>query len=206
MWFPMNIGEIQVARKFALGIAIALGILVFAVTNSQYPSGGRMHELIEWVGIVLIVFCILGRTWASLYIGGRKIDQLVTVGPYSITRNPLYFFSMVGAAGCGAQLGSITVGLIWGILTWICFHVVARMEERLLAERFGQTFIDYTRSVPRFVPNPRLWRDEATLTVKPPRVLQTFADASVFLLAIPLAEGFEWLQDLGILPVLLKLP
>ena len=39
--------------------------------------------MIEWAGIVLIVACILGRTWASLYIGGRKIDALVMDGPYS---------------------------------------------------------------------------------------------------------------------------
>ena len=202
----MNIGQVQVVRKITIGIAITLSILVFAVTNSYYPSGGRMHELIEWVGIVLIFFCILGRTWAALYIGGRKIDHLVTIGPYSVTRNPLYFFSIVGAAGCGAQLGSVTVGFIWGALTWICFYVVVRMEERMLTERYKETFIDYAKSVPRFLPNPRLWRDEETLTISPPRVLQTFADASVFLLAIPLAEGLESLQEIGVLPVLLQLP
>jgi protein-S-isoprenylcysteine O-methyltransferase Ste14 len=201
----MNIGEVQVARKIALGIAIALSVFVLAVTNSHYPSGGFVHETIEWIGIVLIVICILGRTWASLYIGGRKIDQLVTIGPYSVTRNPLYFFSVIGAAGCGAQLGSIAAGIISGALTWICFYYVVRMEERLLAGHYGQTFADYVKSVPRFIPNPRLWRDEATLTIKPPRVVQTFADASVFLLAVPVAEGFEYLQDLGILPVLLHL-
>jgi len=202
----MNIGEVQVARKVALGVAIALSVLIFAVSSSIYPGGGTMHELIEWVGVVLIVACILGRTWASLYIGGRKIDQFVTIGPYSITRNPLYFFSVIGAAGCGAQLGSVTVGFIWGAIAWICFHVVVRLEERLLLERFGAAYADYLRSVPRFVPNPKLWKDEATLTIQPPRVLQTFADATVFLLAIPLAEGFEWLQELGVLPTLLNLP
>ena len=34
----------------------------------------------------------------------------------------------------------------------------------------------------------------------------TFADAMLFLLSVPLAEGFEKLQELGILPVLLRLP
>jgi putative exporter of polyketide antibiotics len=58
----MNIGEVQVARKIAFGVAIAASILLFSVTSSLYPSGGRIHELIEWIGIVLIVICILGRT------------------------------------------------------------------------------------------------------------------------------------------------
>jgi len=53
---------------------------------------------------------------------------------------------------------------------------------------------------------PRLWRDEPTLTIIPPKVLRTFADAMVFLLTVPLAEGFEQLQNIGVLPVLLRLP
>ena len=202
----MNIGHVQVVRKIVLGFALTVGISLFAVTNSRYPSGGTVHEMIEWAGIVLIVICILGRTWASLYIGGRKNEQLVTIGPYSITRNPLYFFSVIGAAGFGAQLGSIAVAVVFAILTWLVFHLVIIQEERVLADHYGVVFADYVKAVPRFLPNTELWHDEPTLVIRPPRVLWTFADASVFLLSVPIAEGFEWLQDSGILPVLLVLP
>ena len=61
-------------------------------------------------------------------------------------------------------------------------------------------------TVPRFLPNPRLWRDAPTLTIMPPKMLRTFADAMVFLLTVPLAEAFEQLQNIGVLPVLLRLP
>ena len=33
----------------------------------------------------------------------------------------------------------------------------------------------------------------------------TFADALVFLLSVPLAEGFEYLQEIGAIPVLFHL-
>ena len=42
-----------------------------------------------------------------LYVGGRKNAELVTTGPYSMMRNPLYFFSLLGVAGVGAQTGSV---------------------------------------------------------------------------------------------------
>ena len=202
----MNIGAVQAIRKIVLFAAAGIGVFVFAVTNSRYPSGGTIHEMIEWIGIVLIVLCILGRTWASLYIGGRKIDELVTAGPYSVSRNPLYFFSILGAAGIGAQVGSITLALICGALAFAVFLVVVAQEEALLLDIYGKRYRGYMAKVPRFLPNISLWRDERTLTIRPPRVLTTFGDALMFLLAVPLAEGFEYLQEIGAIPVLLILP
>lgn len=201
----MSIATVQTIRKIVLWLAVIAGIFFFAVSTSRYPSDGTLHEMIEWTGIVLIVVCILGRTWASLYIGGRKIDQLVTIGPYSVTRNPLYFFSILGAIGVGMQVGSIVLGLICGALAATVFAVVVVQEEHLLAARYKKRYRDYLASVPRFIPDPRRWRDEKTLTIRPPRVLMTFADALVFLLSVPLAEGFEYLQEIGAIPVLFHL-
>jgi protein-S-isoprenylcysteine O-methyltransferase Ste14 len=205
-WEFMNIAEVQLVRKAVLGVAVLLGMLMFALTNSRHPVGSTAHEMIEWVGIVLIVICILGRTWCTLYIGGRKIDQFVTEGPYSVSRNPLYFFSILGAAGAGAQLGSVIPALIFGVLAWMVFHIVVLQEERLLADRYGSAFATYMATVPRFLPNPWLWRDAPSVTVLPPKMLRTFADAMFFLLSVPIAEGFEQLQSIGVLPVLFQLP
>lgn len=202
----MTIADVQNVRKLVLGIAMLIGVMVFAVTTSRDQSGPASHEAIEWIGIVAIVICILGRTWCSLYIGGRKIVQFVTDGPYSVSRNPLYFFSILGAAGAGAQLGSLVSAVLFGTLAWLVFHVVVLKEETVLAERYGVAYASYRATVPRFLPNPRLWRDAPTLTVMPAKVLGTFADAMLFLLAVPIAESFELLQNLGLLPVLLRLP
>lgn len=202
----MKIHIVQTIRKIVLYVVVAIGGFVFAVTTSTYPSGKTIHEMVEWLGIVLIVACILGRTWSSLYIGGRKIEEFVRTGPYSVMRNPLYFFSFLGAAGVGMQVGSVTLGLICAALAWLVFYGVVLQEEQVLADRYGQTYRDYLARVPRFVPKPSLWHDEPTLTIRPPRVLMTFADALVFLLAVPLAELFEHLQETGVIPVLLRLP
>jgi protein-S-isoprenylcysteine O-methyltransferase Ste14 len=202
----MNIADVQIVRKAVLGVGVFVGVLMFALTASRIENGRVSHEMIEWGGIILIVACILGRTWSSLYIGGRKIEQFVTNGPYSIMRNPLYFFSILGAMGAGAQLGSIVMALASGALAWGVFYVVVLQEERLLLNRYGAQFKAYMASVPRFLPNPRLWHDEPTLVVMPPKILRTFADAMLFLLAVPLSEGFEQLQSTGILPVLFHLP
>ena len=202
----MNITKVQTIRKIVLFAALVAAVFVFAVTDTVYPSGHWAHELIEWVGIVLIMICVMGRTWSSLYIAGRKGEKLVSDGPYSVTRNPLYVFSIIGAAGMGAQTGSIMVGLICGIIAWIVFFVVVTQEEKLLLSVHGKPYRDYIRRVPRFFPKWSLWKDVQTLTVLPSRIVRTFADALLFLLAVPIAEGFEYLQESGIIPVLMTLP
>jgi protein-S-isoprenylcysteine O-methyltransferase Ste14 len=202
----MKIHTVRTIRKIVLSIVAAIGVWAFAVTTSVHPAGETVHEMIEWLGIVLIVICILGRTWSSLYIGGRKIEELVQTGPYSVMRNPLYFFSFLGAAGIGMQVGGVVLGLICATLAVLVFYVVVRQEEEVLAQRYGRPYRDYLARVPRFLPKPSLWHDEPTLTIRPPRVLITFADAVLFLLAVPLAELFEHLQETGVIPVLLRLP
>lgn len=202
----MNIGTVQAIRKFVLLGFIAVGVFLFAVTDSATASGETIHEMIEWAGIVLIVVCILGRTWSSLYIGGRKIDTLVIRGPYSVMRNPLYFFSIIGAMGAGLQSGSLVLGLACGVLAWLVFLIVVQREERLLRGKHDESYVRYLASVPRFFPKPQLWHDDATLTIYPPRVLMTFTDAMVFLLAVPVAELFEKLREAGAIPTLLTLP
>ena len=150
--------------------------------------------------------CVLGRAWCSLYIGGRKKQEIVSSGPYSLCRNPLYVFSFVGAFGIGAQTGSLSVGASFAVACWVVFRIVAAREETFLQTAFGDAYRTYFARTPRFLPNPRLWRDEAELSVRPAFFLRTVRDGLVFLLALPVFEGLEHLQTLGWLDAVISLP
>lgn len=202
----MPISAVQLIRKVAFCVVVILGVLLFALGTCAYDHDQSFHRLIRWAGILAMVICVLGRTWCALYIGGRKIEHLVTSGPYSVSRNPLYLFSAVGAAGAGAQFGSVASALVFGLITFIIFHCVVLQEEKLLMQRHGQAFAAYCASVPRFLPDLRLWRDVPLLTVKPRNVAITFVDTLILMLTIPLADASEHLQRLGMLSVLIKLP
>ncbi|MDI1266494.1 MAG: isoprenylcysteine carboxylmethyltransferase family protein [bacterium] len=197
--------KIQIVRKIVLALAVLSFTLMFALTSSAQEAGSPELKAIRWIGILAIVICILGRTWCTLYIDGRKIEQLVTVGPYSVCRNPLYSFTILGVAGMGAQHGSLLLAAVFCMFTWLVFLVVVMLEESFLADMHGAMFASYVRSTPRFLPNPRLWRDVFTVTVRPSKLLRTFGDGLCFLIPIPLDAVFERLQGSGTLPVLLRL-
>jgi protein-S-isoprenylcysteine O-methyltransferase Ste14 len=197
------LGRYQHWRRIWLATMIALLAAFLLFVSTAWEK--EQDELIEAVGVSLIGAAILGRLWCTLYIGGRKSDTVVSSGPYSIMRNPLYFFSAIGAAGVGAQSGSIAVALLFGFLCVIAFHFVIRREEGFLSGQFGSDYRDYLVRVPRFWPNVRLFRDDAVLSVHPDRLYVTFLDGLVFFAALPAFEGVEYLQQSGVAPVLLRL-
>ena len=202
----INLRQVQSVRKAVLLAIVLAGIALMILAASKWPSGTILHEAIEWAGILLIVICIVGRTWCAIYIGGRKVRDLVTLGPYSISRNPLYVFSILGAAGAGAQLGSLGIAAAAGITAATVFYLVITREERVLVLHFGNDYRHYLAAVPRFLPNLSLWRDVERLEVHPAVVRRTFVDACLFLLSIPIAEGFEYLHEIGVVPIWIYLP
>jgi protein-S-isoprenylcysteine O-methyltransferase Ste14 len=193
----------QAARRSILAIIIVIGFATLVFVGSVHDEA--VHERIETIGLLLIVIGIGGRLWATLYIGGRKSAEVVSTGPYSVTRNPLYVFSTIAAAGVGAQTGSYVVACVSMGLCAAAFYIVARREERFLSAKLGGEYLSYLQRVPRFLPNPFIYRDDAEVTFQTRRLRVTFVDGLVFLAAIPVFEAIEEAQENGKIPLLFKL-
>ena len=73
-----------------------------------------------------------------------QAQHLVTHGLYSRIRHPIYFFSTLALFAIALCLHSlllyIYVALVVGVQLWR-----ARVEERVLAERFGEAYREYRR-------------------------------------------------------------
>jgi protein-S-isoprenylcysteine O-methyltransferase Ste14 len=202
-----DLHQLQRKRKLALVIGMVCGIALLAITDSAWRAEWpRVHRVIQWSGLVLILVCILGRTWCTLYIGGQKKRELVTKGPYSVVRNPLYLFTLLGTAGMGALSGSIVMSVLAAAFATVVFVFVVRQEEQFLLTAFPQDFPAYAARVPRLWPRFSAWQDADRLIVQPRLVHRTFFDASLFLLAVPLIALKALLRDWGWIPMLLGLP
>ena len=195
---PHAIQRVQRIRKAVLLVAI-LGVIGLSLATTPALSGPAVHGVIVGAGVMALVVAIVGRAWCSLYIGGRKKSEIVDRGPYSVSRNPLYVFSFLGAFGMGAQTGSLTLAGLFTAVAMAVFLATVRREEAWLLGTFGEDYQRYRDATPRFWPRWSGWRDEPDLTVAPQYFLTTLRDGSAMFLAVPLFWGIAALHDLHLL-------
>jgi protein-S-isoprenylcysteine O-methyltransferase Ste14 len=78
--------------------------------------------------------------------------EFVAIGPFRYVRNPMALGAVVYLAGVGLLLRS-GAALALAVLGFIVMHLfVVLVEEPGLAKRFGQSYLEYKRRVPRWVP------------------------------------------------------
>ena len=92
----------------------------------------------------------------SAFISGRKDHELVTDGPYSMTRNPLYFGSSLLATGFAIMSANEIAAALLIVPFGLIYPTVMLREEAHLARLFPEAFRAYKAKVPRFFPRATL--------------------------------------------------
>jgi protein-S-isoprenylcysteine O-methyltransferase Ste14 len=193
--------RVLVSRAF--GVVIVL-LLLF--TGHSFEDDTWTDKLLEISGVLLLSLCSLGRLWALMYVSGHKSEKLITEGPYSTVRHPLYLFTFIGVIGIGLASENVLVlgSLAAFSLSYYPLTIVA--EERRLREKFGQDYSEYAEHTPILIPNISLYREPEHFDVKTTKFVRNFVDAMWFIWAFPVLHLIEMLQSQGILPVILKVP
>ncbi|MGD0734627.1 MAG: isoprenylcysteine carboxylmethyltransferase family protein [Terracidiphilus sp.] len=126
---------------------LAVAVL-FAVLIARY-TWGQPWTISQIAGLAIAVPSFLLFVLARVQLGKAfsvqaKATTLVTTGLYSRIRNPIYTFGALMILGV----------IIWVNKPWLLlFYVVliplqisrSRKEERVLTEKFGETYVEYKR-------------------------------------------------------------
>ena len=149
-------------------------------------SGGRILQggaalLAQSAGFLLVAAAVLGRLWTTLFIAGRKEEQLVRDGPFSRCRHPLYLGSIVGAAGIGLTTLSLTLTIGLPLAVGAIVFMAARREDAALLATHGAAWREYRDSVPAFRPGGPVRRTPESVTVPVRIYRKAFLDAASFL-------------------------
>jgi len=181
---------------------IASKILTSLVVISMFISVGNSNAIFDILGFILMVTAGVGRIWASAYISGFKSGKVVKDGPYSIMRNPLYFFSFLGFVGAGLTFGSIVLTIML-IGTFMITHIPTILsEEKKLEGLFGDEYRKYIKSVPRFFPNFSKFYNPEEIQFYPKKFTKTLIEATYLIFGYGAVKLILWLHEIGVLPTL----
>ena len=143
------------------------GMLLLLVLGSLYmdsvlgfpklipgPIGTLIGAILLSLGLIIWVWCVV---WFSKAKGTpvpfNPPRELVTVGPYAWSRNPMLTGVFAFLFGIGFMLHSVSMAFVWTPV-FIIFNVIELkvIEEPELERRFGESYVEYRRRVPMFVP------------------------------------------------------
>ena len=123
------------------------------------PSLAALGTLVVLAGAALAAWAKLrlGR-WFTGTFGVKEGHELVSDGPYGITRHPIYTGLLLTVLGAALAWDS-ALTLLLALLLAVPFSFHTVYEEALFEQHFGEAYRDYQHRVPRLVPFARWgWR------------------------------------------------
>lgn len=131
--------------------------------DSRWPAEGwswmprTFGGLLIVAGLALVTWCIslFVRVGKGTLAPWDPTTNLVAVGPYRYTRNPM----ITGV--CTILIGEAVLFGSWHVAGWALTVIVLNhvhfllVEEPGLERRFGEPYLEYKRAVPRWIPRVR---------------------------------------------------
>ena len=155
------------------GIAVSISVLGYWASIVLYvisPPWMRWSVLalpacVRWAGVLVGIVCLPFLVWIHRTMGRYYLDrlelrddhELITSGPFSRIRNPMYLVLLTFAVAMGL-VTSYLLNLIFSVLTMASMNLLVSQEEEMMLERFGDEYRAYMKRTGRFL--PRLGRKQ----------------------------------------------
>jgi protein-S-isoprenylcysteine O-methyltransferase Ste14 len=131
-----------------VGATSLFGTFVFA------PS-----ELVKVAGLAVTAYGVSFSIWARRQLGSnwsgvpslKKDHVLITSGPYSLVRHPIYTGLLSGVIGSTLVLGTLA-SLVVVFLTILMVLIRIHQEEGLMKEEFGDAYRNYQKRAKAIIP------------------------------------------------------
>jgi protein-S-isoprenylcysteine O-methyltransferase Ste14 len=112
-----------------------------------------------WIGAAVTVAGLLFAVWAREHLGSnwsrsvtiKQDHELITTGPYTAVRHPIYTGILTGFIGTAIAITEVR-GVIVVALVFLAFWAKLLMEENWMRSQFGESYIDYTHHTSALVP------------------------------------------------------
>jgi protein-S-isoprenylcysteine O-methyltransferase Ste14 len=156
--FSMKRGRVAWSHELRIRLLIAVVVVVMVRLGAFRGYGVHSDPVRAGIGLVLFALGLGLAVWARLHLGrnwGTPMTQkdepeLVTSGPYSRVRHPIYSGILIAGIGTAVALNWLWLAAV--LLAGIYFVYSATVEERFLTEQFPDAYPAYRRSTRMLLP------------------------------------------------------
>jgi protein-S-isoprenylcysteine O-methyltransferase Ste14 len=157
------------------GIAVSISVLGYWASIALYVvsppwmswSVLALPAWARWAGVLVGIVCLPFLVWIHRTMGRYYLDrlelrddhELITSGPFSRIRNPMYLVLLTYAAAMGL-VTSYLLNILFSLITIASMNWLVSQEEEMMLERFGDEYRTYMKRTGRFL--PRLGREADT--------------------------------------------
>jgi protein-S-isoprenylcysteine O-methyltransferase Ste14 len=144
---------------------IPIVLFALAIPAVFFTDYSAMSEsFIAFINYTAALISVAGFAVRAYTIGttprgtsGRNTDkqvaeQLNTSGIYSVVRHPLYLGNYLMWIGIVLFTKNFAFTVIVSLLYWIYYERIMFAEERFLEKKFGNTYLEWSKKVPAFIP------------------------------------------------------
>jgi len=133
-------------------LVFTANIIVSLLDKTEVPTFRKAGEALIVLGAILFVYVLVYLRRGFFGETDPKLDHLITDGPYGFCRHPLYLNFIIIAFGLDLAFGSVLGVAFTFLLSIPSAAYRARVEDRLLKERFGEEWENYSERVGFLLP------------------------------------------------------
>ena len=135
------------------------GLIVGVVLDALLPQG-ELPWVVRWIlgGVLVLAGVALLVSFNTVFTRkGTAVEPwkpttaIVTTGPYRFTRNPAYLGMALLYIGLALLAEAPWALLVLPIVIVVVDRMVIAREERYLERKFGSEYLDYKRTVRRWI-------------------------------------------------------
>ena len=144
-------------------------LLLLLITLRDPVLHGNVRGVHVWdvvsllVGLAGLAVRCLSLGYAADGTSSRRTRDLVTgglntTGMYSVVRHPLYLGNYLLWMGPTLFCRSLPLAVIVTLVFWLYYERIMLAEEQQLRSQFGESFEQWAKNTPAFVPRLSQWR------------------------------------------------
>jgi protein-S-isoprenylcysteine O-methyltransferase Ste14 len=126
---------------------LAVGLILNILYPSYFSIGGPSPTMFL-LSVIILIPGITNWIW-SVFLILKKIPrhELITTGPYSIVKHPLYTGVALLVLPWIGILCNTWLGILIGLIVYIGSRIYSPEEEKILSKIFGKAWSAYNKKV-----------------------------------------------------------